>query len=594
MSHVAGAIGAAPIWHDFIESVYKNPKLKAVLLKPDEAEVPEKFHVPVGMIRRPVCAVSGMAPTSACTQVKYEWFTLNNSPQEECTWHRWVPVTLSNGGASVAGEGVSRSDTIERSYVVPPPELRGYIGNAPPSSTLTISNTAAAPEALPTPVSEEPPAIPTLVPTGTDAGTGTGTGAVSTGGPAGVRQPEPLDFQPISGLQLGIEYPQHGQVVSGIVAVTGRASADDFASYRLEYEGPGGSGTVADSVLPPVLGTLGVWSTDGLTPGSYTLRLTLLTKSGQAVRRAVPVRVGTARPSVSIMSPTDGQGVYENEAINIDLWADGGGAPVAGVEVYLDGRRIASLTSPPWSVRWGVISGTHEMYARIYTMAGEQASSGLVRVTSQGSRPTPTVTPAPILWISNLTLYKEMRPGVHDVWVEVPPNSAVHHVDIYIDGYPAGYATGPGFRSNPDWTPTPAPSPTAEPTATLDLYAAATATVVQATAQAQQTRVARAEATRAARAEATATAVTAAAQATAASANATASVVLATTSPTPTNTPQPTVTATFVVHEKLPDPMLGDYVAHVQFPVGRHRVTAIGYDQSNREVGRDEAWVVVK
>jgi 1A family penicillin-binding protein len=586
MAHVAGAIGAAPIWHDFIETVYKNPKLKQVLLKPGEAEVPEKFHVPVGMIRRPVCAVSGMAPTSACIQVKYEWFTLNNAPQEECTWHRWMPVTLSNGGASMAGEGVPASDTIMRSYVVPPPELRAYIGNGPPTSTLNISNTAAGPGMLPTPVLDEPPGIPTLVPVG--------TGASAGGSPAGARQGEPLDFEPISGLQFGIDYPQPGQVVSGIVAVTGRASADDFASYRLEFEGPGGSSTVAESSFPPVLGTLGVWNTDGLAPGSYTLRLTLLTASGQAVRREVMVRVGTARPVALLLSPTDGQGVYENEALNIDVWADGGGALVAGVEVYVDGRRIASLTSQPWSVRWGVISGTHEIEARIYTAVGEQASSGVVRVSSQGTRPTPTPTPAPILWISNLTYYKEMPPGVHDVWVEVPSNSAVHHVDIYIDGYPAGFATGPGFRANPSWTPTPAPPPTSEPTATLDPFAAATATVARATAEVEQTRVARAQATRSARAAATATAVTAAAQATAASANATASVVLATTSPTPTNTPQPTATPTFVVHEKLPDPMLGDYVAKVQFPVGRHRVTAIGYDQFNREVGRDEAWVVVK
>jgi 1A family penicillin-binding protein len=399
MSHVAGAIGAAPIWHDLIEAVYKNPKLKQVLLKPGETEVPDKFYVPVGMVRRPVCAVSGMAPTSACTHVRYEWFTVNNAPQEACTWHQWVPVTLSNGGATVAGEGVPASDTIERSYVIPPPELRGYVAGGPPTSTLTISNTAALQQEMPTPVGEEPPAIPTLVPVGA-------SGAVSTGDPAGGRQTEPLDFEPIPDLQLGIDWPQPGQVVSGIVVVTGQASADGFASYRLEYEGQGRSGTVVDSPLRPVLGSLGVWDTNGLPSGSYTLRVTLLTTSGQAVRREVPVRVGTARPSVSILSPTDGQGVYENEALNIDVSADGGGAPVAGVEVYVDGKRIASLTSPPWSVRWGVISGTHDIEARLYTLAGEQASSGVVRVTSQGTPPTPTPTPPPKNLISNQNLYQ--------------------------------------------------------------------------------------------------------------------------------------------------------------------------------------------
>jgi hypothetical protein len=40
--------------------------------------------------------------------------------------------------------------------------------------------------------------------------------------------------------------------------------------------------------------------------------------------------------------------------------------------------------------------------------------------------------------------------------------------------------------------------------------------------------------------------------------------------------------------------MLGDFVARCQFTPGRHRITAIGYDQDNREIGRNETWVVVK
>jgi hypothetical protein len=40
--------------------------------------------------------------------------------------------------------------------------------------------------------------------------------------------------------------------------------------------------------------------------------------------------------------------------------------------------------------------------------------------------------------------------------------------------------------------------------------------------------------------------------------------------------------------------MLGDYIAQCMFPRGRHRVTAIAYNEQNQELGRDETWVIVR
>ena len=242
-------------------------------------------------------------------------------------------------------------------------------------------------------------------------------------------------------------------------------------------------------------------------------------------------------------------------------------------------------------------AGVHDFAATAFTKDGAQIHSVPVRVTAQGVRPTMTPTPAPVLWISNLTLYKEVPRGVNEVWVDVQPNSRVQHVDVYVDGYPAGFATGPGFRVNPSWTPTLGPTNTPAPTNTLEPSAVATVTAAAATAQVQQTKVAKAAATKAARAAAVSTAVAAAAAATAASKSAAATMSAATASSTPgpaTNTPRPTATATFVRYQPLLDPMLGDYVARCVFPPGRHRIVAIGYDATNIEVGRDESWVVVK
>ena len=592
MSHVAGAIGAAPIWHDFIQQIYADPRLQSRLLKTNEKELPTGFHVPPGMVHSQVCAQSGMAPGPACPDLKWGWYTQNQMSialSQPDNWHVWMPVTLHDGGATVAGAGVPVTDTIQRIFTIPPEQYRGWIGGGPPI-TVTLPITPTAP-VLPTPVKVEPASIASMI---TPI---PGYSQTPLPRPAGLQQPGNID--PIPGLQLSILSPGPGDNLQGVVNVVGAAWSADFARYRLEVTPLlGGSPTlIADSPQPVSGGTLGIWVTDGLPSGQYILSLTIQTQAGQVARTDVTVQVGFGSPSVAITSPADNSPVYNGEALDIQVSADGGGVPLAGVEIYADGKRLASLTSPPWAARWAVITGTHEFAAVAYTVAGQQAKSAPVHVMSEGVRPTPTPTIAPIMWISNLTEYKELKPGVNDVWVDVQPNSTVKHVDIYIDGFPAGYATGPGFRANPSWTSTPPPSPTTPPTPTMDVNAAATATQAAATAQVQSTRVAVIAATRIARSVASATARAGLTATQVANAAGTATAAAATASPTPmppTMTPSVTPTATFVRYSRLPDPMLGDYVARCMFKVGRHRVTAIGYDENNIEVSRDEAWVVVR
>lgn len=598
MGNVAGAIGAAPIWHNFIQKVYSDPKLKARLYAPGRDSVEEHFAPAPGMIRAAVCAVSGKAPTSACTHLRHEYFTPENLPTEECDWHVWVPVTLHDGGAHLVGEGVPEEDVIERIYTVPPKEYRGWIGGGPPGTMLVMTETAQVAVPLPTPVEGEPASIAALVtPLPSEARGQAGGGA----GLASENQ------EPIPGLQLAIYSPGREQTVSGLVPVNGQASADDFARYRLEYGygiGDVPMSTIAESDSPPVLGTLGMWNTDGLQPGPYTLRLTVETRSGSVVRRDVTVRVGAASPSVWLLSPADGQTVYDGEVLDIIVSPDGGGAQVAGVEIYVNGRHIDSLTAEPWVARWVVEPGQHYVEAIVYTTLGERAHSTIAHVNSAGVRPTPTATRVPIMWISRPTLYQEMSAGEHEVWVDVSEGSPVRHVDIYIDGLPGGYADGPGYRVNPHWTPTPAPTDTPAPptpTNTLTVDEIGTATVAAATQEVRSTRIAAATQTRVARENAAATAKREEerqqATATAQSAEATASVVLLTMTATPvppTSTPSPSPTATFVVYEKLLDPMLGDYIARIRLTPGRHRITAIGYNSEHKQVERDETWVVVR
>ncbi len=60
------------------------------------------------------------------------------------------------------------------------------------------------------------------------------------------------------------------------MAVTGTAASSNMQYYRLEYSrGGGGWSSIGQWSTPVQGGSLATWSTAGLTPGQYTLRLTV-------------------------------------------------------------------------------------------------------------------------------------------------------------------------------------------------------------------------------------------------------------------------------------------------------------------------------
>ncbi len=61
MRQVSGVIGAAPLWH-------------RIMLRLHEGSPPTPFPSPPGMVKRPVCALSGLKPTPACPSVVQEYF----------------------------------------------------------------------------------------------------------------------------------------------------------------------------------------------------------------------------------------------------------------------------------------------------------------------------------------------------------------------------------------------------------------------------------------------------------------------------------------------------------------------------------------
>jgi penicillin-binding protein 1C len=61
MRQVSGVVGAAPLWN-------------RILLHLHEQKLPQPFAIPKGMVKRPICAISGLKPTSACPYIVQEYF----------------------------------------------------------------------------------------------------------------------------------------------------------------------------------------------------------------------------------------------------------------------------------------------------------------------------------------------------------------------------------------------------------------------------------------------------------------------------------------------------------------------------------------
>ena len=89
--------------------------------------------------------------------------------------------------------------------------------------------------------------------------------------------------------------PSEGDEVRGMMEISGRATGEDFARYRLDV----GAGTQprawlnigAEGTLPVGEGRLAVWDTQTLPNGLYTLRLMVFDAEGNALTDRRTVRV---------------------------------------------------------------------------------------------------------------------------------------------------------------------------------------------------------------------------------------------------------------------------------------------------------------
>jgi penicillin-binding protein 1C len=112
MQKLAGAVGAAPIWHN-------------VMQRGLERTPPQPFPVPVGLQRVRVCADSGTLPSEACPNQREEWFAEGQGPlPAQFDLHQRVKIDKVTGQLAT---DFTPADRVEvRDVMIFPPRYRAW------------------------------------------------------------------------------------------------------------------------------------------------------------------------------------------------------------------------------------------------------------------------------------------------------------------------------------------------------------------------------------------------------------------------------------------------------------------------------------
>jgi 1A family penicillin-binding protein len=196
---------------------------------------PAPFPRPAGIEEIPVCADTGGRASPGCPRPITELFAAGSGPAEVEVAYQTVRV--GGDGACLAASYTPAGEVREVQYPLYPEAFREWAArNAPqPPSELC-----------------PPPAAPAQ--------------AVAMLDPIGAS----------------------GTITSTQLFVSGTARGPFTLDVAIA---PGQWQTLAQSSIPVEAGLLGVWSTAGLAPGEYMLRLTVVTPEGYAIATEQPVRI---------------------------------------------------------------------------------------------------------------------------------------------------------------------------------------------------------------------------------------------------------------------------------------------------------------
>ncbi|MCH8025847.1 MAG: transglycosylase domain-containing protein [Chloroflexi bacterium] len=226
----------------------------------------ESFTRPPGLVEAETCVASGLLPTDACPMISPpDLFVADSLPDAEDDW--WTLVRIDTRTGLLAGPLTPDEFVEEQSFLQLPEGLSAWERNQALEWAEELETTT-----------DEPP---TEVTTASD-------------------------------LPIAISAPIRGEQIFGLVDISGRASSNDFAGYRLEYMFetiPGDWIVFAESSTPVEDGVLGVWNTTDLPLGLYTVRLVMDDERlGESSTRVQVLVVSAIPPTPTVLPPATPDG----------------------------------------------------------------------------------------------------------------------------------------------------------------------------------------------------------------------------------------------------------------------------------------------
>ncbi len=248
MDHVAGSVGAAPIWHAFLARAL-------------EGTPPHDFPRPQGIVDREVCAMSGVQPSPYCPERRTEIFAYDHLPPgPEHDWFQLVRIDRASG---LRANAFCPDDVVEKVMVVlehiDDPDGREWMRRWAAEHGYEI-----APDRYCT------------------------------------------EGQPSEYVQL--LRPSTGSIITAPVEIVGTVALPDLDYFVVDYgvsATPQAWGRVAGPFTGPVENQmLTMWDPRPLEPGTYSLRILAYDRQGKAYESRVVVQVARPTPTPTA-TPTE-------------------------------------------------------------------------------------------------------------------------------------------------------------------------------------------------------------------------------------------------------------------------------------------------
>lgn len=215
----------------------------------------EQFRRPPGLVEAELCAPSGLVATETCPiKNPPDLFVADRLSSAEDDW--WLVAQIDSRTNKLASEFTPAEFIEERLYLQLPEGLGSWETNQALEWAAELED--ASSDEVPTETTD------------------------------------------VRDLPMAITSPIRAEQVSGDVVIEGRAFSESFVSYRLEYR----YDTLAGDWQPIIEvqnsvpeGVLGIWNTDGLPLGLYTLRLVISDEAaGESEQRVQVLLVGVVEP----------------------------------------------------------------------------------------------------------------------------------------------------------------------------------------------------------------------------------------------------------------------------------------------------------